>query len=427
MMSMSPGALNSTAAEQYFQEHYSQDDYYTQGQTCIGKWVGKGAAALCLIGDVSRDDFSALLQGVHQRSGAVLVPAAGHNGRHAAGWDSVFSAPKSVSIQALVGGDSRLIEAHVRAVDRSMHEVEAYAIAHQRGGRERVVSANVVGAAFNHLAARPASKTDHGPDPQLHTHVVLLNLTRRPDGEWRGLDPIEIYRSQTVGSAIYRSELAREVQALGYKIQVTAANGSWELEGYSREQVMAFSQRRQDIEQQMAAAGLSGPKAAQIAALNSRQAKATYDEVALKAEWQDRAIAEGINALAHFQNALARGSQFHRKDGDAEAALTFARIHTTERAAVIDRRALEATALQHAMGHADLDGIRREIACDERRHILIRAGKPDWQPPGCLYYRRNAGAGAAESFNVAGWNRSGTTADRSAGRSSMGHCERLIS
>ena len=309
------------------------------------------------------------------------MPAAGHNGRHAAGWDSVFSAPKSVSIQALIGGDRRLIQAHVRAVDRSLREVEAYAIAHQRGGRERVVSANVVGAAFNHLAARPASKTDHGPDPQLHTHVVLLNLTRRPDGQWRGLDPIEIYRSQAIGSAIYRSELAREVQALGYKIQMTAANGSWELEGYNREQVMAFSQRRQDIEQQMAAAGLSGPKAAQIAALNSRQAKTTYDETALKAEWKDRAIAEGINAAVHFQNALARGDQHNYKDTDAQAALAFARIHTTERAAVIDRRALEATALQHAMGHADLDGLRQEIAADERRHILIRAGKPDWQQP----------------------------------------------
>ena len=380
-MSMSPGALNSTAAEQYFQEHYSQDDYYTQGQTCIGKWVGQGAAGLGLIGDVSRDDFSALLQGIHPRSGAVLVPAAGHNGQHAAGWDSVFSAPKSISIQALIGGDSRLVQAHVRAVGRTLREVEAYAIAHQRGGRERVVSANIVGAAFNHLAARPASKTDHGPDPQLHTHVVLLNLTRRPDGQWRGLDPIEIYRSQTIGSAIYRSELAREVQALGYKVQVTAANGSWELEGYSREQVMAFSQRRQDIEERMAAAGLSGPKAAQIAALNSRQAKTTYDETVLKAEWKDRAIAEGIDAQAHFHNALARGHQHHRKDSDAQAALAFARIHTTEREAVIDRRALEATALQHAMGHADLDGIRREIAADERRHILIRAGKPDWQQP----------------------------------------------
>jgi conjugative relaxase-like TrwC/TraI family protein len=92
MLSMSPGALDSGQAERYFEEHYSQDDYYTQGQTCVGQWVGKGAIGLGLSGEVSREDFSALLQGIHPRSGAVLVPAAKHNGRHAAGWDSVFSA-----------------------------------------------------------------------------------------------------------------------------------------------------------------------------------------------------------------------------------------------------------------------------------------------------------------------------------------------
>jgi len=381
MMSMSPGALNSAAAEQYFQEHYSQDDYYTQGQTCIGRWVGQGAAGLGLVGDVSRDDFSALLQGIHPRSGAVLVPAAGHNGQHAAGWDSVFSAPKSVSIQALIGGDSRLIQAHVRAVERSLREVEGYAISHQRGGRERVVSGNVVGAAFHHLAARPAGQAEYGPDPQLHTHVVLLNVTRRPDGQLRGLDPIEIYRSQTLGSAVYRSELAREAQRLGYRIQITRADGAWELEGYSREQVMAFSQRRQDIQQRMAEAGVSGPKAAQIAALNSRQAKGAYDEAALKAEWKDRAIAYGIHAPAHLRDALGRGGKHSLDEDDAQAALAFARTHTAEREAVIDRRALEAAALQHAMGCSDLDGVRKQIAAEEQRHTLIRAGKPDWQQP----------------------------------------------
>ncbi|HEX4211555.1 MAG TPA: MobF family relaxase, partial [Candidatus Binataceae bacterium] len=190
MLSMSPGALNSAQAERYFEEHYSQDDYYTQGQTCVGQWIGQGAAGLGLSGDVGRDDFSTLLQGIHPRSGAVLVPAAIHNGQHAAGWDSVFSAPKSVSIQALIGGDSRLIQAHVRAVQRSIAEVEKFALTHQRGGRERVVSANVVGAAFNHLAARPVETTHHGPDPQLHTHVVLLNVRRRPDDQWRRLEPI---------------------------------------------------------------------------------------------------------------------------------------------------------------------------------------------------------------------------------------------
>ena len=131
----------------------------------------------------------------------------------------------------------------------------------------------------------------------------------------------------------------------------------------------------------MAAAGVSGPKAAQIATLNSRQAKGTYDEAALKAEWKDRASASGIDAAAHFRTALGRSGGPGYNEGDAQAALAFAQTHTTEREAVIDRRALESAALQHAMGHADLDGIRRAVAEAEQRHALIRAGKPDWQQP----------------------------------------------
>jgi conjugative relaxase-like TrwC/TraI family protein len=344
MLSMSPGALNSEAAERYFEEHYSQDDYYTQGQTCIGQWIGKGAAELGLAGDVNRDHFSALLRGIDPNNGRVLVPAATQNGKHAAGWDSVYSAPKSISIQGLIGGDHRLIQAHEDAVQRTIQEIEKFAIAHAKknGNKEHVVSANFVGAAFNHLAARPVHESDHGPDPQLHTHVVLLNVTKRPDGEWRGLDPIEIYRSQSYGSAVYRSELAREVQRLGYRIEVTAPNGSWELQGYSREQVMAFSQRRQDIQQQMAAAGLSGPRAAQIAALNSRQAKGQYDEAALKQEWKDRAADLGIDVAAIHRQALARASSHQSNSEQAREAIAFSTKHTTEREAVVDRRQLEA-------------------------------------------------------------------------------------
>jgi conjugative relaxase-like TrwC/TraI family protein len=189
MLAMSNGALSSGQAERYFEENYSHDDYYTQGQITVGQWIGKGAAELGLIGDVSRDDFSPLLQGIHPRNGDVLVPAAQANGKHAAGWDGTFGAPKSVSIQALIGGDHRLIQAHEQAVQRSLQEFEKYAVAHQKGNRERVASGNVMGAAFNHLAARSVEQSNYGPDPHLHTHVVLLNVTHRPDGKWRGLDP----------------------------------------------------------------------------------------------------------------------------------------------------------------------------------------------------------------------------------------------
>ena len=90
--------------------------------------------------------------------------------------------------------------------------------------------------------------------------MVLLNVTSRPDGQWRGLDPIEIYRSQTYGSAVYRSELAREVQKFGYRIEVTGRDGAWELQGYTREQVMTFSQRRQKFKVRWRPQDLADPR-----------------------------------------------------------------------------------------------------------------------------------------------------------------------
>src|SRR5229473_140282 len=192
MMVLSPQALQVGQAETYFEEHYSHDD------------------------------FSALLRGVDPRSAAVLVPAAAHNEKHRAGWDRVFSAPKSLSVQALVGGDHRLTDAHRLAVEKALIEVEKYSLSRQRGGQESVVTANVVAARFDHIAARPSESApeDQAPDPQLHTHVVFLNMTRRQDGQWRALDPQEIYRSQIYATAVYRSELAREAERLGYRIEV---------------------------------------------------------------------------------------------------------------------------------------------------------------------------------------------------------------
>jgi conjugative relaxase-like TrwC/TraI family protein len=209
-------AFGAGHAEQYFDEHFSIDEYHSENQKIVGRWIGKGAAELGLIGDVDRDRYCQLLQGIDPNTTQVIVPAATHHKHeHRAAWDAVWGAPKSVSIQALVGGDSRLIAAHRRAVQRAMSEMEANALARQHGGKDYVISANLVGAGFDHLAARQAEET-RLPDPHLHTHVVLINMTRRPDGEWRSLESSQLFQAQRWGSAVYRSELAREVQQLGF-------------------------------------------------------------------------------------------------------------------------------------------------------------------------------------------------------------------
>src|SRR6266851_5959809 len=241
MLVMSKGALSVGQAETYYREKYSEDDYYTEAQRVTGEWYGRGAETLGLSGAVSEEDFRAVLRGTRPGTGEVLVSAATGRDERRAGWDATFNASKSVSIQALVGDDSRLVDAHRRAVERALLELEEFAQARRHRGQEWVTTANIVAARFDHIAARPsetAARDGYGPDPHLHTHVVIANMTLRPDAMWRSLDPVEIYRSQSFATAVYRSELAREVQALGYQIRVTAADGRWELEGYTREQVI---------------------------------------------------------------------------------------------------------------------------------------------------------------------------------------------
>ena len=384
MLVMSKGALTAAQAETYYEEKYSHDDYYSEKQSVVGQWFGRGAEELGLSGDVATEDFHAVLRGLRPASGEVLVHKANGYDDRRAGWDATFNAPKSVSIQGLVGDDHRLIEAHRQAVSRALEELEQYALSRRRGGSEWVAASNIVAARFDHIAARPASgvKDGYGPDPHLHTHVVIANMTRRPDGRWRGLDPIEIYRAQAFATAVYRSELARQVQQLGYEIRVAGHDGRWEVDGYTREQVMAFSRRRQDIERTLAREGLAGAEAAQIIAHRTRLSKDHRDEESLKAEWRSRALQYGIEVERLLSQSRERGPIQFRHPETAEEAIRQSIDENSEREAVIDRRALEAKALQHAMGQADLHSIRAERERFQRNGRLIVAGDSVNSPRG---------------------------------------------
>jgi conjugative relaxase-like TrwC/TraI family protein len=384
MLVMSKGALSAAQAETYYEEKYSQDDYYTEKRCVVGQWFGEGAAVLGLGGEVASKNFRAVLHGLRPSTGEVIVRNANGRSERRAGWDATFNAPKSVSIQALVGADTRLAQAHRAAVTRALAELEHYALSRQKGGSEWVVTENIVAARFDHIAARPARGADdgYGPDPHLHTHVVIANMTRRPDGQWRGLDPVEIYRSQAFASAVYRSELAREVRNLGYRIDVTGADGRWELQGYSREQVMAFSRRRQDIEVEMERQGLNGAAAAQNIAHQSRLSKDGRSEDELRAEWQARARNYGIMIERVAENAQRSGSVASDSRESIADAFRFSVDHNTEREAVIDRRGLETVALQHGMGRADLACVRDESDLLERTGQLIHAGASVSSPQG---------------------------------------------
>ena len=208
---------------------------------------------------------------------------------HRAGWDATFSAPKSVSLTALVGGDERVREAHRESVRVALDEMERYVQARIGGNHPAETTGKWVAAKFEHDSARPV---DGYAAPQLHTHVVFFNLTETEDGETRALQPRELYKTQQYATAVYRSELAVRLKDLGYEIE-RGKSGQPEIQGYTREYLEASSPRRQQIEEHLAEQGLRGAAAAQIAAHQTREPKLDLSHEEMQRRHQEMAEAFG--------------------------------------------------------------------------------------------------------------------------------------
>src|SRR2546425_4558599 len=283
--------LSASQAQAYHAEEFSnaRENYYTQGDQIRGEWHGRLAGQWGLRGEVREEHFQRLSEGQHPITGEQLVrhkaarEYVNEHGQkvrtmeHRGGWDATFSAPKSVSLTALVGGDKRLREAHQQSVAIALDELERYVQARIGGNLPAETTGKWVAAKFEHDSARPV---DSYAAPQLHTHVVFFNLTETEDGETYALQPRELYKSQQYATAVYRSELAARLKTLGYEIE-RGKSGQPEIKGYSEEYLAASSPRRQQIEEHLAKENQRGADAAQIAAHKTRQAKLelSQDEV----------------------------------------------------------------------------------------------------------------------------------------------------
>ena len=351
---------SSEAAANYYE---ASDDYYGEGGRAPSAWFGQGATALGLTGPVDTDDFKSLLEGILP-DGQRLHR--GGEGERTAGLDLTFSAPKSVSMQALVAGDQRLLDAHERAVDNTLNYIERAVAAYRNtvaGETLTCASGNVVAARFLHDLSRET-------DPQLHSHCVLLNMTQRKDGQWRALDAKPFYEHQKLLGAYYRAELAREVQSLGYGIRVTHHDGRFELAHLSDAHVAEFSSRSQAINRALAARGKDRAHATahekEIANLSTRQKKNNdIDRTTLHATWREKANLLGINWVAHPVITLT----FAQKHDAVEAAVSFAIEHLTERQSVVTHDALVTVALGKGTGIVDLKDVvevlNQRVMCGE--------------------------------------------------------------
>ena len=390
-------SIGAVAAPAQGASYYERDGYYAKDDAAhreASAWAGRGAEELGLKGPVDPGAFRAVLEGkVPDGSGAEL----GRRGRdgellHRPGRDLTLSAPKSVSLAALVGGDARVVDAHDRAVARTLDWFEKN-VAETRmkdpetGRIVRTGGQKTVIATFRH-------DTSRNLDPALHTHAAIANMVRGGDGKWRSMANERLYESKMLLGALYRSELAQGLARLGYGIEKTHADGRFEIAGVSREVVEAFSTRRAEIEAAVAERGggetADDQRLAQRAALMTRAAKRDVDRAALGQSWERQAASLGFDARGLAAEAMSNEAgrdvspEAKRDTGAASGppptlaaeAVDWAVAHLSEREAVFARTDLLAAALAHDPGATGIGDVEREVAAREKAGTLHAARLP---------------------------------------------------
>ena len=366
--------LSAGQAQSYHQKEFTakEQNYWSQRGVVAGEWQGRLAAPLGLAGAVSAEDFTKLTQGQHPETGEQLVrqrasyeyqDADGKTIKtmeHRAGWDATFSAPKSVSLTALVGGDDRVREAHRESVRIALEQLEQYTQARIGGNHPPETTGKFVAAKFEHDTARPV---DGYVAPQLHTHAVIFNITEREDGQPRAIQPQSLFDSQQFATAVYQSELTYRLRELGYEITV-GRSGAPEVKGYTQEYLDASSPRSQQIREYLERTGRHGKEAAEIAAHSTRDKKEIHSPGEVMAAHRKLAADFGNQADAVVRAARER-VQHQEKPANSfdrvRESLTFSRDKNFEREAVVDERALIRDGLRRGMGDVTYSQVRGNL------------------------------------------------------------------
>ena len=351
---------NLADAEIYFDEHLAQNDYYAAGEIRPGQWMGTGAERLGLKDNVTRDQFHALCENLNPETGERLTQRSQKEGQRRVFYDFTCSAPKSISVLAVTLDDQRLIEAHEAAAKIAFRELETFAAARVRkqGSRTDRTTGNLVAAAFVHDSSRAL-------DPQLHTHFTVFNATfDKEERCWKALEARGMYDTIRYGTAVYRNELAKGVQQIGYRI-VPAKHG-FEIEGVSGEVLKCFSKRSQqrdavvkELEQKLGRK-LSN-NAVALAVHQSRAKKVKDISTAEVRERQLLQLSADERQSLETLRASACPSHLPRIALVENQVLNHAVAHVFERKSVVPEHELLNVALSHRLGAVDLNYLKGAV------------------------------------------------------------------
>ncbi|MFO0847167.1 MAG: MobF family relaxase [Gemmataceae bacterium] len=335
-----------------------------------GEWGGRAAAALGLAGTADPPAFAALCGNRHPRTGEPLTPRTRADRR--AGWDLGFHPPKSVSVVHGLTGDPRVLAAFAAAVRATLAELEGDARTRVRaGGRDDLrATGNLAWALFLHATARPV---DGIPDPHLHAHAVLFNLTRDPaEGQWKAAELSGVYRDIGYHQAAFHARLAHTLAGHGFAVERTPFG--WELGGIPASVRRAFSRRTAEVERAARALGVTDPAVKARLGARTRAAKRlgfTPDDLrtvwALRLPAADRAAVRAAVPPPGLLTSV-------RADTGREW-VTAALRQCFSRAAVVPVRQALAVALRAGVGVVTPERVRQTLA---GRGLITRECRGEW-------------------------------------------------
>ena len=336
---------------------YAEDNYYTQNQGLDNShWYGQGAAILSLNGQISTEEYNNAYQGLDTQGNPLRQRQSGK--KYNPGRDITLSAPKSVTLLGLVKEDKAVIEAHKEAVKTTLSYIEQNCIFTRtgKGGANHLQTDNALFAVFQH-------DDNRNLDPQLHSHCVIFNQTQGADGKWRSMDNRELYQQKMTIGMVYHHELGRRLQTLGYELNWNR-DGTFDIRGYSPEQLKEFSTRKQEIEKAVGHQASAATKArACTTTRKSKVHQAESERKELKQVWQQKAEQLDIR----HPEANNRYQQVINSQDKSQLVIEATEI-VTEKQVAFPKHILIKEALRQSQGNYSLKDLEKEI--DQSKSLI---------------------------------------------------------
>ena len=339
--------------------YYEQDNYYTQQR---GEYFGSLKDELGLA-DLTHESFQDLIRG---KANGIQLIQNGANGKHRAGYDHVFTAPKKLSIaleMAEAKGNLELAEAirkaHDQAVNSTLEHIEAHYITYNN--KEENISNHI--HAHHLISAKFEHDTTRELDPELHTHCVIMNITKDANGNFRAISNEELYNHKMLNGQYYRAELAKNLKELGFELEMTDAKTMlFDIKGIDQSLHDEFSRRSVQIKELLPKLREQYPKASeaelkQYAALESRKTKKDVNRDEVRQENLERA--SKLTDVDQLLGSLQKPSI--AQEINPQAFIQKAAQILTEQKSVIDKEELFKVAMTLSLGEVGAKKLLQEI------------------------------------------------------------------